>query len=75
MSKSISRWFLAAGLVVFLVGVALAQDNSALVGHWRETRILGLGGPLDSQNGGEFHNHVRYLEQQWQRALDDLSTR
>jgi hypothetical protein len=49
MSKSISRWFLAAGLVVFLVGVALAQDNSALVGHWRETRILGLGvGPQDT---------------------------
>ena len=35
---------------MFLVGVALAQDNSALVGHWRETRILlGLGvGPQDT---------------------------
>jgi hypothetical protein len=49
MSKAISRWFLATGLVVFLVGVALAQDDSALVGHWRETRILGLGvGPQDT---------------------------
>jgi hypothetical protein len=49
MSKAISRWFLATGLVVFFVGVALAQDDSALVGHWRETRILGLGvGPQDT---------------------------
>jgi hypothetical protein len=47
MSKSISRWFVAAGLVVFLVGVAFAQDNSALVGHWRETRIVYVG-PQDT---------------------------
>jgi hypothetical protein len=47
MSKSISRWFLAAGLAVFLVGFAFAQDNSALVGHWRETRIVYVG-PQDT---------------------------